>query len=410
MGAREVPSFSNPPQNNLLHPGDNPASAGHDASDEAAFIYPRIVVKAGTGILTGEQQQLDTGAMEQLVEQIAVLHKAGTEVLLVTSGAVAAGRHALRKGEERRDIPFRQALAAVGQSRLMEVYQRLFDQHGMVVAQALLTWNDLANRQGYLNVRNTALALLEAGVTPIFNENDVVAPDEIGEVFGDNDRLSALITSLVDADLLIILTDIDGLYTADPRTDPNARLIERVDKVDDDILSLAGFHRNTYARGGMPTKLDAAKLVTSAGIPAVICNGRSPNPVLRIARGEGLGTYFVPTANRMESRKRWMLSGLANKGEIVVDAGAAAALREQSRSLLPAGVSKVQGDFQRGDTVYVVTSAGGGPISSRVACGIANYGSADVEKIRGIRSDKIQEVLGYHYGQEVVHRNNLVIL
>lgn len=267
----------------------------------------------------------------------------------------------------------------------------------------------MANRQGYLNVRNTSLALLESGVTPIFNENDVVAPDEIGEVFGDNDRLSALITSLVDADLLIILTDIDGLYTADPRTDPDAQLIERVQKVDDNVLTLAGFHRNTYARGGMPTKLDAAKLVTSAGIPTVICNGRSPEPVLRIARGEALGTYFAPTANRMESRKRWMLSGLANKGEIEVDAGAAAALREQSRSLLPAGVREVQGDFQRGDTIYIVTSAGG-PVSSKVACGIANYGSTDVDRIKGIRSDRIQEVLGYHYGQEVVHRNNLVIL
>ena len=409
MGAGERPTSSNP--RNSPSSGESAClvSTSQDAADEAAFLYPRIVVKAGTGILTGPERQLDTGAMERLVDQLALLHNAGAEVLLVTSGAVAAGRHALNRGEERRDIPFRQALAAVGQSRLMEVYQRLFDQHGMVVAQVLLTWNDLANRQGYLNVRNTALALLEAGVTPIFNENDVVAPDEIGEVFGDNDRLSALITSLVDADLLIILTDIDGLYTADPRTDPEAQLIERVERVDDTVIALAGFHRNTYARGGMPTKLDAAKLVTSAGIPTVICNGRTQNPVVRIARGEGLGTYFAPTANRVESRKRWMLSALANKGEIVVDAGAASALREQNRSLLPAGVSRVQGNFQRGDTVYIVTPTEE-PGSSRVACGIANYGSADVERIKGIRSDRIQEVLGYHYGQEVVHRNNLVIL
>ncbi len=409
MGARQRPASSTPRNHDLDTEHTGLVSTGQEADIEQAFLYPRIVVKAGTGILTGPEHQLDIGAMERLVDQLAVLHNAGSEVLLVTSGAVAAGRHALNRGEERRDIPFRQALAAVGQSRLMEVYQRLFDQHDMVVAQVLLTWNDLANRQGYLNVRNTALALLEAGVTPIFNENDVVAPDEIGEVFGDNDRLSALITSLVDADLLIILTDIDGLYTADPRTDPEAQLIERVEKVDDTVVALAGFHRNTYARGGMPTKLDAAKLVTSAGIPTVICNGRTQDPVVRIARGEGLGTYFAPTANRVESRKRWMLSALANKGEIVVDAGAASALREQSRSLLPAGVSGVQGNFQRGDTVYIVTPPEA-PGPSRVACGIANYGSADVERIKGIRSDRIQEVLGYHYGQEVVHRNNLVIL
>ena len=216
MGARQRPSSPNPRNKDLDSEDAGPVSTGQEADGQSAFLYPRIVVKAGTSILTGPEHQLDTQTMERLVGQLAVLHKAGTEVLLVTSGAVAAGRHALRRSEERRDIPFRQALAAVGQSRLMEVYQRLFDQHDMVVAQALLTWNDLANRQGYLNVRNTALALLEAGVTPIFNENDVVAPDEIGEVFGDNDRLSALITSLVDADLLIILTDIDGLYTAPP--------------------------------------------------------------------------------------------------------------------------------------------------------------------------------------------------
>ena len=409
MGAHQRPPSSNARNEDRTREDSGRVSARQDAAGEEAVLYPRLVVKAGTSILTGSSHQLDLEAMGRLVSQLAALHKAGTEVLLVTSGAVAAGRHALDRGEDRRDIPFRQALAAVGQSRLMEVYQRLFDQHGMVVAQALLTWSDLASRQGYLNVRNTALALLEAGVTPIFNENDVVAPDEIGEVFGDNDRLSALVTSLVDADLLIILTDIDGLYTADPQIDPEAQLIERVERVDETTLSLAGFHRNSYARGGMPTKLDAAKLVTSAGIPTVICNGRAPEPVVRIARGERLGTYFAPTANRMESRKRWMLSALANKGEIVVDAGAAAALREQSRSLLPAGISGVQGDFQRGDTVYIVTPAGG-PGPARVACGITNYGSADVERIKGIRSDRIQNVLGYHYGQEVVHRNNLVIL
>ena len=393
------------------HPA-KPQETSHDRSrsldvgnGRAALRYRRVVVKAGTSVLTGGSDRLDMDVMSDLTRQIAGVHSAGVEVLLVTSGAVAAGRHSLGFPRERRDIPFRQVLAAVGQGRLMHAYEQLFAEHGVKVAQAVLTYTDLSDRQGYLNVRNTLLALLELGVVPILNENDVVAVDEIGEVFGDNDRLSALVANLVDADLLAILTDTEGLYTDDPRINPDAQLLRRVERIDASVVAMASRHRNAHARGGMPTKLEAAKLATSSGIAAVICDGREDRLLHRLTAGEEVGTLFPPTASRMESRKRWMLSGLSARGEIVVDEGAASALQDRHRSLLPAGVKDVGGEFRRGDIVYIV-----GPGVGKLACGIANYSSGDVGKIKGSRSDRILGLLGYHYGEEVVHRNNMVLL
>ncbi len=390
------------------------SAKSRDRSDEGSMTddqglsslqYRRLVVKAGTGVLTGGTDRLDPEVMSGLVGQIAGLHSLGAEVILVTSGAVAAGRRALRISQERREIPFRQVLAAVGQSHLMHFYEQHFAEHCISVAQALLTWKDLSDRQGYLNVRNTLLALLELGVVPVLNENDVVAVDEMGEVFGDNDRLSALVANLVDADLLAVLTDTDGLHTADPRVDPGAQLIPRVEKIDPAIEALAGSHRNPHARGGMSTKLEAAKLATSSGVATVICNGWERDILSRLARGEELGTMFPPTSSRLESRKRWMLSELSTRGEIVVDQGAALALRGHNSSLLPVGVKGIKGEFHRGDIVYVVALG-----AEKVACGIVSYSSQDITRIKGVRSDRIQSVLGYHYGQEVVHRNNMVLL
>lgn len=371
--------------------------------------YRRIVVKAGTSVLTAppSHQALDLDVMARLVRQMAELRSYSTELLLVTSGAIAAGREALGNGRPRldRDIPSRQVLAAIGQSRLMHIYQELFAAHGLQVAQILLTIDDLSVRQSYLNVGNTLRSLLEQGIVPILNENDVVAVDEIGEVFGDNDRLSALVANLVDADLLVILTDIDGLYTADPRLDPQARPIPYVVRVDDAIEALAGKDQNPWARGGMTTKLDAAKLVTTSGITMVMGHGLAEDTVLRAARGEEAGTVFRPAAEKLEARKRWMLGAISHRGEVVVDAGAASALQQNNRSLLPAGIEKVTGEFQRGDIVYIVGVQG-----QRIACGIVNYGSEAIQRIRGFRSGEILGTLGYHYGQEVVHRNNLVLL
>ena len=363
------------------------AAAPADTAGRWTPAYRRIVVKAGTNVLAGSGATggPDTAVMADLARQIAVLRaQHDVQTMLVTSGAIAAGRQALAERvplPEVPDIPTRQVLAALGQSRLMHRYADLFAAHQVSVAQVLLTIKDMAQRTSYLDIRNTLSALLELGVVPILNENDVVASDEIGEVFGDNDRLSALIAALIDADLLIILSDVDGLYTADPKTDPAATPVPVVDLVDDRISAMAGEHRNAWARGGMPTKLDAARLVTTAGIAMVICRGRNPDAVLRAAAGEPAGTYFKPAASKLEARKRWMLScvGDGDWGQVVVDDGAVSALRRQGVSLLPAGVRQVAGDFARGDIIYICDGAG-----QHIACGIANYPAAAVARIRGM--------------------------
>ena len=389
----------------------SPVAGAAAAGGVSPLAYRRVVVKVGTAVLTGggaDSAGVDLPVLGSIVRQISGLRAQGAEVMLVTSGAVAAGRAALRQGADgavSRDIRSRQVAAAVGQSILMQIYREEFALYGVTVAQALLTVGDFSNRQAYLNVRNTLEGLLELGVAPLLNENDVVAVDEIGEVFGDNDRLSALVANMVDADLLLILTDIDGLYTADPRVDPSATLIRRVEQVDDRIEALAGRTLRPWARGGMPTKLEAARLVTTSGIPMIMARGRDDGAALRAARGEPVGTFFQPAAEKPESRKRWMLSGVSQRGQVTIDDGAAAALREHSRSLLPAGVRETAGGFVRGDTIYILNASG-----QRIACGIANYSAADIDRIRGLRSGQIEEVLGYHYGQEVVHRNNLALL
>ena len=368
--------------------------------------YRRIVAKLGTNLLTAGSDRLDLDTMSSLVAQVARLHAAGAEVILVTSGAIAAGRQRLGHVHGRRDIPIRQVLAAVGQSHLMQSYDQLFAAQGIVIAQTLLTKRDLSDRVGYLNARNTLLALLELRAVPIVNENDVVAVEEIeGAKIGDNDNLSALVANLVDADLLALLTDTGGLYTADPRLDPSAKLIARVERIDD-VEQLAGpSGPGERGTGGMATKVQAARLATSGGTPVVIANGDEPDVLVRLARGEELGTLFPAQVDRMESRKRWMLSRLAVRGRIVVDAGAARALRRDKKSLLPAGVREVDGTFERGEAVDIC-----GPDGERIACGIANYGRDEMEAIRGLRSERIAEALGYEYGAEVVHRNNLVLL
>jgi glutamate 5-kinase len=368
--------------------------------------YHRIVVKLGTNLLTAGSDRLNLETMASLVGQIARLHREGLVIVVVTSGAIAAGRHRLGITKERKETISKQVLAAVGQSRLMDAYDKLFGWHEITIAQTLLTRADFSDRLRYLNARNTLTALLELRVIPIVNENDVVAVEEIREIlFGDNDNLSAMVANLVDADLLMMLTDTDGLYTADPRLDPTAKLIERVDKIDASVEALAGASGSGRGTGGMVTKIEAAKLATASGVAVVIANGREPDVIIRLAKGEAIGTYFKPVASRLESRKRWLLSQLS-KGKLYVDSGAATALRKQNKSLLPAGITKVGGTFERGDVVNVFDSATG----EKIALGITNYSSGDVAVIKGGRSDRIAELLGYEYGAEVVHKDNLVLL
>ena len=367
--------------------------------------YKRIVVKLGTGLLTGGSDHLDQEVMSGLVNQVAQLHKQGREVIVVSSGSIALGKYKLGLSRKIKGIPYRQVLASVGQSRLMHVYDRLFQQHNITVAQALLAKADLSDRAGYLNARNTLLALLELRVLPVINENDVVAVDEIKEaIFGDNDNLSAMVSNLVDADLLIILSDIAGLYTADPRSNPEASLIPQVERIDARIECLASGTSSSLATGGMITKMEAAKLATTSGVTLVIADGMEPDVILRLADGKAIGTRFLPTTSKLESRQRWMLSGLSTRGKLIVDPGAATALKKRG-SLLAAGIERAEGRFERGDIVNIYDHD-----KSRLGCGITNYSSDDISIIKGAHSGKITTLLGYDYGSEVVHRNNLVVL
>jgi len=318
---------------------------------------------------------------------------------------MASGRHKLGLTRQIKGIPFKQVLCSVGQSRLMNVYEQLFSQYNITVAQALLTKADLSDRAGYLNARNTLLALLQLKVVCIVNENDVVAVDELDEAkFGDNDNLSAMVANLVDTDLLLLLTDTAGLYTADPNRDPNARLISQVDRIDSEIERLAD-KAGSLGIGGMITKIEAAKLATASGATVVIADGRESDIILRLASGKTAGTRFLPTTSKLESRKRWMLSGLCVQGKLVIDSGAALALRKQNRSLLAAGIRQIEGEFDRGDIVDIYDAEG-----SHLGCGLVNYSSSEVNLIKGVHSGKIATLLGFDYGPEVVHRNNLAVL
>lgn len=364
--------------------------------------YRRIVAKFGTSLLTAGSDRLDLVAMSRLVGQVARLREAGCEVAIVSSGAQAAGRHVLSRHSGAPDLG-RQALASVGQSHLMQSWDELFEWHDTVVAQVLLTRRDLSDRLGYLNARTTLRDLLDCGAVPVVNENDAVALDEVlASRIGENDSLSAFVANLIDADLLVILTDVDGLYTADPALDPSARLIDEVDAIDERHEDAAG---DGPGRGGMTSKVSAARVATQGGAAVVIANGRTPDALLTAAEGTAVGTRFAPATNQLESRKRWILGNAGVSGHLVVDGGAASALRERGRSLLPAGVKDVEGAFERGEAIEVRDDDG-----KRVAAGITNYASSEVLRIRGLRSDLIAETLGYAYGEEVIHRDNLVLL
>jgi glutamate 5-kinase len=372
--------------------------------------HKRLVVKVGTNTLTGGEDHLSRSQMSVVARQVARLVREGHQVTLVSSGAIVAGRDALRTADGRnsapaggrKDIPFKQVLAAVGQAKLMQTWDDLFTREDIVIAQTLLTRGDLADRQGYLNARNTLLALLERKVVPVVNENDVVATEEIR--IGDNDNLSALVANLIDADLLILLTDQAGLYTADPRRSTSATLIAEVPVITDEILALAAGAGTVRGTGGMLTKIQAARLATESGVTVLVAGGATENVLVKAVKGEPVGTRFPSNRTRMESRKRWILSGLAGKAAAHIDAGAVSAMG-RGRSLLPAGVVHVKGPFDRGDSVNIV-----GPDGKPIGCGVANYSSADLDRIKGCRSAQIAGILGFHFGDEVIHRNNVVML
>ncbi|HEY8687053.1 MAG TPA: glutamate 5-kinase [Chloroflexota bacterium] len=366
-----------------------------------SFHWRRPVFKFGTSTLTGGTAQLSLGRLADLVEQVATVQMAGAQPIVVSSGAITVGRQRLGSPRDRKDVSFRQILAAVGQSRLMHLYDEFFEFHGITSAQVLVTRADLAERQRYLNARNTLLGLCARGVIPIVNENDVVASEEIK--VGDNDTLSALVANLVDADLLVLVSDTPGLYTADPLVDDGAQLVHEVVSITPQVEAYASGSSSGLGTGGMSTKVSAAKLATSSGTEVRIVDGGEPNVIVRVLRGESIGTRFLAASDRMESRKRWILSGLSHSGKLMVDAGAARAVQKAGASLLPAGIVDVQGAFERGDSVDIVA-----PDGNTVARGITNYDWNDVRKLLGRQSLEIEDMLGYTYGSYIVHRDDLV--
>jgi glutamate 5-kinase len=371
----------------------------------------RIVVKLGTNLLTGGRDSLDLEVIGGIFEQIAAVKASGVEVLIVSSGAVAAGRESLsrtpRKGKlQLGTVAYRQALAALGQPQLMMTFEQLFAKHNIEVAQALISRGDLQSRSRYLNVRNTLDALLSIGAVPIINENDVVAVEELaGEVYGDNDRLSAMLANTIDANLLILLGDMDGLHNTDPHIDPNSELISTVTKIDAVIENAARGPHDKRGSGGMASKLDAARLSMDSGIPMVIASGRISGVIESICNGEQVGTRFESTVSRPESRKRWILTGRSeHRGSVAIDTGASNALKNRGNSLLPIGIVSVSGSFKRGDIIEVTEIDG-----TTIGWGLASYPSSDVELIKGVNSKALPDLLGHYYGAEVIHRNNLAL-
>jgi glutamate 5-kinase len=368
----------------------------------------RIVIKVGTNVLRAGTARLHRPRLIDLARQIAHLSNNEHEPILVSSGAIFAGREllGLDSPAQKKDIPHKQMLAAVGQGRLLTLYQRIFEMYDITVAQALLTRADLANRTRYLNARNTLQRLLQRKILPIINENDVVAVDEIVDEirFSGNDNLSALVANLIDADLLLMLTDQPGLFTIDPRQGINAELIREVVTIDDRIRAAARGSASGVGTGGMVTKIEAAELATRSGTEAVIAPGNEPDCILRVVNGEPLGTRFPSQVSHVESRKRWILAEAA-QGAVKIDDGAAEALVKRGKSLLAVGVIEVSGDFSRGATIRVLNSQG-----QEIGRGIANYNASDLRAIRSKRSDQIAEILGYDYGHTVIHRDNLVIV
>lgn len=376
----------------------------NEASREALQKAKRIVIKVGTSTITYANGKRNFSQIDRLAREISDLQNQGKEMILVTSGAVAVGVDRMGLPGKPKTIPGKQAAAAVGQGVLMHTYEKFFADYGQIVAQVLITKTEAIDRHRYTNTRNTFMELMRQRVIPIVNENDVVALDELK--IGDNDNMSALVAGIVDADLVIILSDVDGLYTANPQTHPDAVIVSEVAEITPEIEASAGGVGSARGTGGMATKIQAAKAATSSGIHLVIASGTEKNAITRVLQGEELGTLFVSRENRLQFRKRWLAFGAKIAGSIVVDDGCAKAIRKAGGcSILPAGVFAVQGEFLPGSTVSVIDKD-----AHELARGLVHYSSAELEQIKGCNSGEIANILGHKNFDEVIHRDDLVIL
>jgi len=359
----------------------------------------KVVIKVGTSTLTHENGLLNIDKIEKLVRSISHIQNMGYDVVLVSSGAIGAGLGRLNITERPTTIPEKQAVAAIGQVALIHLYQKLFFEYSKNIAQLLLTKGDFADRRRFLNGRNACFELIKKGVIPIINENDAVATEEIK--VGDNDTLSALVATLIDADLLIILSDIEGLYTADPRKDPHATLIPLVSEIGEEIRGMAKGAGSKLGTGGMATKIKAAEIATSKGTKMLIANGENPRVLIDIMEGEDIGTLFIPNVNTVSAKKHWIKYSSHRAGDILLDQGACKAITE-GKSLLPGGITRIRGDFLKGDIVSICNLEG-----REIAAGIVNYSSTEVDLIKGVKSSEIVNILGYQEYKEVIHSNNM---
>jgi len=362
----------------------------------------RVVIKVGSAILT-EKNGMNRPVVQNLAKEIAFLHNSGREVILITSGAVAAGRRKINLTKKSLTIKEKQALAAIGQSCLMNHYEEAFDVYDKKIGQILLTHSDLSNRLRYLNVRNTILTLFKFDIIPVINENDTVSTEELK--FSDNDTLGALVANLIEADMFICLTDVDGLYDGPYCSDPQAKPIYTITEITPEVEAMAGNSKSILGTGGMQSKINAAKMVAAGGGSSFIGPGGKKDILQQLFSGEMVGTFFLPRKEKMQSRKRWIAYVLKPKGTLVLDQGACHAVRENGKSLLPSGISGIEGNFDVGDSVLCTDKS-----KKRVAVGLSNFSSEELYKIKGLRSDKIEQVLGHKDFDEVLHRDNMVIL
>ena len=372
-----------------------------DMRKEVLGPVRRVVVKIGSAVVTGEDG-IDRDIIEQLVGEVAGLIAKGCQVVIVTSGAIASGKHRMGITTPLKSMPQKQAAAAIGQGRLMRVYSNAFGRHGIYVGQILLTMSDLTDRKRFINVRNTMATLMEWGVVPIINENDTVAVDEIK--FGDNDSLAAMVANIVEAHLLVNLTSTEGLYDRNPAKSKKAKILHLVEEITDDIQAAATDETSDVGTGGMRSKVLAARRVTAFGIPYILASGQRKDALAELMGGEEIGTLFLPAGEHLTSRKYWIAFTLRSRGKLVLDDGAKKALLEQGKSLLPSGILDVEGEFGVGDPVICVDQQG-----TLLAKGLVNFSAQDVRKIMGLRTSKIQQVLGYKDYDEVIHRDNMAV-
>jgi len=373
--------------------------------------HKRILVKIGTQLITNKNKNIDESIIEKIVDQVSILIKKNIQVLIVTSGAVASGKSILKTQKSdlrisKKTLTYKQTLASLGQAPLISLYSKYFQKHNLIVGQALISRSDLQNRLGYLNIRNTLENLMNQKAVPIINENDVVSVDELeGEIYGDNDRLSAMIANAIDADLLILLGDIEGIFTSDPKFNKDAKLINSIEEINNEIINISGDSSDNVGSGGMKSKIEAASLATKSGAKVVIASGKLDNVIIKIIEGQNIGTTINGSGKKLESKKRWLSTGIyESKGMLIVDEGAKKAILEKGASLLPAGILNIEGDFNRGDIISIKSK-----LVSTFAWGISNYSSNDIKLIKGKDSKNITELINKKYEPEIIHRDNLVI-